>query len=159
MNGATSDIRAAVANDLLEISTVRAAAEGSVNRTIEESDELILEQILQRIADVANADVTTSDMLREGRRENLSQDEAFTLFGAIDQWASVASYAVASVYAPQSPIPRGLAGWAAKIGETLRHIASILMKPLEWVAHALNASGWSIGASFPWGISVSLNWP
>jgi hypothetical protein len=159
MIGATHQIRTQVVDELMQIYSVSAAHEGDTVRVINETEEQALGGILERLADAVQVDVTTSSILRAGDPEVLSEEQAFGLFGAVDQWASVASYAVASLYAPQSPLPRGLAGWASKIGEILQRIASILIFPLQVVARALGASSWSIGASFPWGISVSLNWP
>lgn len=77
---------------------------------------------------------------------------------AIQTWASVASYAAARFYAPASPWPRSVAGWSQKAVARLQRIASTLSAPLRRVAAALSAVSFSIGVSFPWGISISLGW-
>jgi hypothetical protein len=120
----------------------------------------LLETVLFDISLAAQRDLDASPLLQEGTREDLSEEDAWTLLGAVDSWASVASYAVSSVYAPQSPVPRGLAGWAKDIGEKLRHIVDMLKEAVVWAAKRLvGINGISIGASFPWGVSVSFNWP
>jgi glutathione S-transferase len=79
-------------------------------------------------------------------------------FAAIDGWAALASYVVARFYAPASPWRRGLAGWSEKAVERLRRIAHALLTALERVAKRLGACSWSVGVSFPWGVSIGLTW-
>jgi hypothetical protein len=87
------------------------------------------------------------------------EDEATALLAAVDAWASLASHAVAQFYAPASPWPgRGFEGWSKRVVERLRKIASMLRGALEVAVRALNAVGFSIGVSFPWGISISVGW-
>ncbi|MFF5972245.1 hypothetical protein ACFY7C_12070 [Streptomyces sp. NPDC012769] len=75
---------------------------------------------------------------------------------AVQGWASLASYVVAQTYAPQSPMR--YAGWARNIPYLLQRIAALLRLPLLTAARALGASAASVSGSFPWGISVTLEW-
>jgi hypothetical protein len=159
MEGPDEDFRQDISARLSNVPVVAVTRQGQVERVVTDQDEELLVDILNYIADRATSDVRYSSVLDEGRREEVNEEEAYDLLGAIDSWASLISYAVESVYAPQSPLPRGLAGWGKKIGKALQKVVSILLTPLKLVAAGLQASGWSIGLSFPWGVSVSLNWP
>jgi hypothetical protein len=97
--------------------------------------------------------------LAGGWDETLDEDAAFDLLGAIDSWASLISGAVARIYAPASPFKPGFGGWSKAIGKRLRWLTNLLLAPLRTVANVLNASSYSIGLNFPWGVSVGLNWP
>jgi hypothetical protein len=77
---------------------------------------------------------------------------------AIQSWASVASHAAARFYAPASPWRRSVAGWSKEAAAQLQRICSTLVSPLRLVAAALSAVSFTIGVSFPWGISISLGW-
>ncbi len=90
--------------------------------------------------------------------EELSEGDARSVLSAVESWASVASYAVGWVYAPQSPFSKKLAGWLKEVPGKLREIAETLKNALLDVAHALGVNSWSIGVGFPWGISVSIGW-
>ncbi|MGA2875197.1 MAG: hypothetical protein ABSE82_06620 [Nitrososphaerales archaeon] len=117
--------------------------------------EVQLEEILSDILIAATEDLESSQIFKS---EYLDADEANRLLSAVDQWASVASYAVSWLYAPQSPSPQRMAGWAKNIGSKLREIVGALLHALVHAAKALGASSWSIGVNFPLGISVSLSW-
>ena len=81
------------------------------------------------------------------------------LFGAVSAWASIASYITAKLYAPQSPLRRGLAGWSTKIGSQLQRIVRVLLAPLQTAAKLIGALSCSIAVSFPWaGVQVGLGW-
>jgi len=93
----------------------------------------------------------------------LTEDEGLGELAAIEAWASLASDAVLALYAPGSwnLLRRNghhVAGWSREAAERLRAIAGALMNQLAAVAALLRAVGFSIGVSFPWGISVSISW-
>jgi hypothetical protein len=56
------------------------------------------------------------------------------------------------------PWPQGFAGLKKSVGEKLREIVDALRGVLVAIAKSLRATSWSIGVSFPWGVSVSLSW-
>ena len=130
---------------------------------------------LNSIASVADApdpeaerrlDATLNDIgallegdLEHGGWESLDAESAMDQLAAIDAWAALISSAVARVYAPASPWHRKVAGWAKSVAARLRWLTNLLLTPLKAVASALGASSYSIGISFPWGVSVGLNWP
>ena len=164
MHGPNEELRAEIYNRLVELPNVEDG-----NRVVSEDVESRLDEILNRVRTEANDDIETSDVLPRIRNrletgriagDEIEQHtmESEQVLAAVDQWSSVASYASAWVYAPQSPFPRNLAGWASKVAETLRKIVNLLLTPLQVAAKALGAVQWSIGASFPWGVSVSLTW-
>ena len=162
MDGPSEQFRSSVTTSLQRIPTVKQAGQwwNPLPRSISHRDEAILETVLNDIAEAARQDVEASPLLREERRGDLTEEEAWTLLGAVDSWASVASYAVSSVYAPQSAIPRGLAGWAKDIGEKLQRVVQMLKSAVATAARRLvGVNGLSIGVSFPWGVTVQLNWP
>jgi hypothetical protein len=128
-----------------------------------------LDEILNRIVVLATIDLGSSDLLPriEDRLEagRIDDDdlgehetESKQLLASVDQWISVASYASAWVYAPQSPRAGNRAGWPKKIAETLRRLAHILLPPLRVAARGLGAVQWSVGVAFPWGVSISVTW-
>jgi hypothetical protein len=88
------------------------------------------------------------------------REEAFAQLGAVESWASLASYAVARFYAPASPWPwKKLAGWSKGVAERLRRVAGLLLTPLKGVAYVLGASLYSISVGFPFGVAIGLEWP
>lgn len=143
MNGPTDEYRASIFTDLEEIPTVQDQVR-VVTPEIEDQLDSVLIQIYRDVS----REVETSNLLRANE---IGEEDAYALLTAIDQWASVASYAVAWVYAPQSPSPKRLAGWAARIADYLRRIADVLRNALATAARCLRAASWSIGVSFPWG--------
>ena len=72
-----------------------------VNEGVEES----LGEVLERIVDALGEDTENSRLLSQ---VSLSTEDAQELLLAVDEWASVASYAVAWVYAGMSPLPRNM---------------------------------------------------
>jgi hypothetical protein len=109
--------------------------------------EEALEGLLGEIEGLVVADVD------RGAGEDAEGDLA-----AIESWASLASYAAARFYAPASPWPRSLGGWSKRAVARLRSIANALSTALKPVAQALGAASFSIGVSFPWGVSIGLSW-
>jgi hypothetical protein len=150
MNGPTNIYRQQVFNRLKELPNTA----GGV-RVVTPQLEARLEGILSDILRAASEDVESSRLLRT---DNVDSREADQLVAAIDQWASVASFAVSWLYAPQSPSVEKMAGWAKKIGNKLREIAGALLRALVVAAKSLGATSWSIGVNFPLGMSVSLTW-
>jgi hypothetical protein len=125
----------------------------SVADAPDEEAELRLEATLNDIGGLLERDVATADS------DALDDESAMDQLAAIDAWAGLISSAVARVYAPASPWRRGVAGWAKRVAARLRWLTNLLLVPLKAVAAALGASSYSIGVSFPWGVSVGLNWP
>jgi hypothetical protein len=87
------------------------------------------------------------------------EEQAWTDLAKLESWASLASFAVASLSAPGSPFPFRLAGWGEKAVGKLRDIADRLKGKLQDVGDKIGADSISIGVAFPWGVQVSLNWP
>jgi hypothetical protein len=52
-----------------------------------------------------------------------------------------------------------VAGWGKKAVAALQLVVKALVTPLRLAAQAIGASNWSLGVSFPWGISVGVGWP
>jgi hypothetical protein len=150
MNGPDVDYRESIWRTLDEIPN-RDLNGRFVSSDIEERLEAILEDIHERM----QSDVQYSNVLA---RPDVSEGDARSVLSAIESWASVASYAVSWIYAPQSPPPWKLAGWIKDIPEKLRDMVETLRHALLVVAHALRVDSWTIGVSFPWGVSVSVGW-
>jgi hypothetical protein len=121
------------------------------NMTTEEE----LSQLLHEIDIQLRTDVEAPGLPVPGE-EPLSYVE--TQMSAAESWASLASYPMARLSAPASPLPRNIAGWGTKAVGRLRRIANTLSSALRPIAPALGAQSFSIGVSFPWGIQVSLSW-
>jgi len=119
----------------------------------DEEAERRLEATLDEIGGLLEGDLVPSDWAE------LNEETAMDQLAAIDAWAALISSAVARVYAPASPWHRGVAGWAKSVAARLRWLTYLLLIPLKAVAAALGANSYSIGVSFPWGISVGLSWP
>ena len=83
-------------------------------------------------------------------------DDPYQELAAIEEWASLASYAVSRFYGPQSPLRRDIAGWSEQAVERLRKIAETLRPRLVRVARLLNAVSFSISVGFPWGVSIGV---
>jgi hypothetical protein len=82
---------------------------------------------------------------------------ANALIAAADEWLSLASSICIRVYAPSSPSPRQLLKWSRKVAALLREICSTIELAISVAARELGASSWSVAASFPWGVSLALN--
>lgn len=80
------------------------------------------------------------------------------VISACHAWASLASHAVAAVYAPNSPFPRNMAGWGNRVIKRLEQISKILRSPLSIAARSLGAQSYSISVGFPWGVSIGFSW-
>jgi len=133
-----------------------------------QADESRAEAALQRIEEVLRADVSGDERLGPVMEEVLAGHsvdlpdidgvEANELLAVVQEWAGLASYVSARVYGPGSPMPRKLAGWSRKAVATLQRIANLLLVGLRTAGKALGAATVSIAVSFPWGISIGLNW-
>jgi len=116
------------------------------------ADEAELERVLEDIDEAVRRDLEQSPP-----RLAVSEDDAWDQLAVIESWAAVASNAAARFYAPASPWPRNLAGWSTKAVARLRSIANRLKPALHALLSALQAVGFSIAVSFPWGISIGLS--
>jgi Asp-tRNA(Asn)/Glu-tRNA(Gln) amidotransferase A subunit family amidase len=164
MNGPSDEFRAAIYEQLSAIPNVSAEGEREVTPAV----EIELSGVLGLILGTVRQQVEGSEVLNRVRAQadqtdggavTVSEIEAQDLLLAIDEWASVASYAVEWVYAPASPSPKKMAGWGRKSIEYLRQITGVLLAPLNLVADAFQADSYSLNVGFPWGISVGLDWP
>jgi hypothetical protein len=128
---------------------------GSYAEQLRGSDEeQALEDALEQIENEILRDLYSDDRLT---RDELSEADAWEQLAAIESWASVASGTVARYYGPASPWPRSVSGWSKKAAARLRSIANTLKSALQQVANALQAVGFTIGVSFPWGISIGVS--
>jgi hypothetical protein len=119
--------------------------------------EDLVEQLLSRVEEVARGALTQDvpDIYLD-EPDDIRGDR---LFSAVNAWASIASYVTAKLYAPQSPLRSGLAGWSTKIDTQLQRIVRVLLGPLRTAARLIGALSWSIAVSFPWaGVQVGLGW-
>lgn len=117
----------------------------------ERDEEEELEGVLEEIEDAIRRD------LEQGPpADQLSEEDAWSQLAAIESWAGVASNATARFYAPASPWPHNIAGWSQKAVARLRSIANTLKPALQKLLAVLHAVGFTIGVSFPWGISIGL---
>jgi hypothetical protein len=83
--------------------------------------------------------------------------QANALIASADEWLSLASSICCRVYAPASPMPRRLLKWSRNVADLLRMICSIIERPISSAARLLVASSWTVAASFPWGVSLGLD--
>lgn len=140
MNGPSMEFRLLIAKE------ARALRE----QTDDDVAETGLDNLLGRIVEELNIDVHESSL------ENL--DIGDDLVSPCHAWASLASYAVAEVYAPNSPFPRNAAGWGQKAIHRLNQISQTLRRPLEIGKRSIGAGSYSISVGFPWGVSISFSW-
>ncbi len=165
VNGPTDAFRASVYQELLGM---RTQAWDDGERVTPETEE-VLGDLLERILGQLQVDVQESVVVNPQPDEDQQGDvllatrpsleDAQAVLVAVDEWASVASYAVAWVYAPASPQPARMAGWGGKAVDMLQKIGGALRLPLKAVAVGLEADSYSVSVGFPWGVSVSLDWP
>lgn len=120
-------------------------------------DEEALEAALERIEEEILRDLDTGDDRGADAGRQLSEADAWDQLAAIESWASVASGTVARFYGPASPWPRSVSGWSKKAAARLRSIANVLKHALQQVVNSLHAVGFTIGVSFPWGISIGVS--
>jgi hypothetical protein len=85
-----------------------------------------------------------------------AEDDPYRELAAMEEWASLASYAVSRFYGPQSPLRTDIAGWSRRAAERLRKIAEKLRPRLARVAELLGAVSFSISVGFPWGVSIGV---
>ena len=95
--------------------------------------------------------------LRENPPEQQESDSA-EIVSSCHAWASLASHAVAEVYAPNSPFPRNVAGWGQNAIRCLNQISATLRTPLAVAKRPIGAGFYSISVGFPWGVSISFSW-
>jgi hypothetical protein len=88
--------------------------------------------------------------------DSVVEDDPYRELAAIEEWASLASYAVSRFYGPQSPLRKDIAGWSRNAVERLRKIAEKLRPRLARVAELLGAVSFSISVGFPWGVSIGV---
>ncbi|MFI8952636.1 hypothetical protein ACIGO6_39980 [Streptomyces sp. NPDC053750] len=95
-----------------------------------------------------------SDQEAEG--EIARDAEAEDVLAMVEAWAGLMSYVVLETYGQHSAMRH--AGWYADVPLRLRRMCGRLRGPLRWVASNMGALDFSIGVSFPGGVSVSLSW-
>jgi len=120
------------------------------------ASEEALEEALELIGARAEDDLLT--------RPDLESDDerAWELLGAVDAWASLASYAFQRVYVEEpadvgSPFRR-FKGARPDVMKRLRSCASRFKRPLEAACGVLGALSYSISVGFPLGLSVGVTW-
>jgi hypothetical protein len=149
------------------LATVRVRRETDVaaletgNSGVNEETETILANELDGLARAAAAAWNESPLRARTAEDEgeLDPDAAWDLLATVQTWAGLASAAVSHVYAPASPWPRNLAGWGKKSVVSLQNVVNTLLGPLKRAVAALQKVGinsWSIGVSFPWGVSISV---
>lgn len=147
----TDELRARIADQAQDLGNA-----GS-DRRIDHDTEEAVEHLLSEIGYEAQSALTwDAPAYADDDPDRVGEQ----LFGSVSAWASLASYVLAAAYAPQSPLPPGLAGWGAKVQTQLQRVVQLLLAPLRTAAAFLGASTWSISVSFPWaGVQVGLGWP
>jgi hypothetical protein len=142
MNGPSEEFRLAVVERSSNLRDAPdAEAEGVLLDVLEQIAEQINEELGNQVEDLGD-----------------DREAAFDQLGAVDAWASVISMAVGMTYAPNSPFPRNVAGWAKTVAERIRWLTDLLLTPLRAAQTTLGATGCAIGVAFPWGVSVELSW-
>lgn len=124
-------------------------------RLVTREAEAVLDSVLVDIASHMESDIERSQYLTS---DDVSEEYTNSVLSAVDAWMSTASYVVGWIYAPQSPWPIGLTGWSPTIARRLRHFNQISHNILSRLRDNLGASSYTVTVSFPFGISVSLNW-
>jgi hypothetical protein len=124
---------------------------------VEESD---LQKLLDEIVGEAERDLDAAYGGYE--RAELDQERAEQLLVTVESWASLASHAVNEAYAGPlrevGAMRLRLAGWAKGVAARLTKLVALLSSYLRGAMHALQAVSFSIGVSFPGGVSVGLTW-
>lgn len=143
MQGPDREFRSAIAKRIEELATTADA-------------EARLEDILASIEERVQKDEPTRIESEAGAYEELAAAEA---------WASLASDAVKALYASSSPRlfwrkgdEEKLAGWSTGAAERLRRTGGALRDKLAEAAGHLRGTSFSVGASFPWGVFISIGW-
>jgi hypothetical protein len=123
-------------------------------------DEADLQELLDEIVEHAEHDLAAESGGYEG--EDLSEDRAEQLLVSVEAWASLASHAVNEAYAGPlrevGAMRLRLGGWAKGVAARLTKLARLLSTYLRGAMQSLAAVSFSIGVSFPGGVSVSLGW-
>jgi hypothetical protein len=122
------------------------------------TEETDVEKLLADIGEHAERDLSAEF----GGREELHVEEVEGLLASVEAWASLASYVTREVYAGPlrevGAMRLHLAGWAKGVAAALTRLAGLLRGYLARAQQALSALSYSIGVSFPGGVSVSLSW-
>jgi hypothetical protein len=119
-------------------------------------EEAQLEMLLGSIGAIA------MDELVPLAEEAGDQRAAEEILVSVEAWASLASYACTKFYfeGPNevgTPLRR-LGGWSKGVVSQLTQLAQRLGQMLSQAMHALGATSYSVGVSFPFGLSVGLSW-
>ena len=146
MEGPNDETRAWIAEEALRLAEAGQAGE---------DDQWLVAELAGLLEALARA--ISDDVGVEGEVA-VDLESATYVLDAVQMWASATSYALVAVYAPASPLPRRLAGFANSVTEKTQVIAGILLAPLKAAAAILGADSYAIGLSFPWGVSVELGW-
>ena len=131
-----------------------AAREHVVARLDATIDETGLEQLLGWILDEAKADLQLPSVA--------SEEESSRLLAAAHAWPSLVSYATGRFYTePKAEVGtpfRRIAGWSKEVAKKLDQLSQMLSPVLRNALGHTQATSFSIGVQFPWGVSVSLEW-
>jgi hypothetical protein len=127
----------------------------NVVRWVEEArdndwDEDALAVALEQVAEISEADLNRL-------AEHYAEDER-VMFGAVEAWASVASYASSRFYVdgPESFLKRG--GESKRVSDSLHDLTAKWSPFLRSACAATKASSFSIAVGFPLGVSIGLTW-
>lgn len=117
-------------------------------------DETDLERLLDWIIKKAKADLQP--------RSTLGPPESARLLEAAHAWPSLVSYATGRFY---TELPaevgtpfRKIGGWSKEVAKKLDQLSQMLRPALHTALQHTQATSFSIGVQFPWGVSVSLEW-
>ena len=118
--------------------------------------EAQLESLLESISATAMDELVP---LAEGADD---PNAAENVLVSVEAWASLASYACTKFYfeGPNevgTPLRR-LGGWSKGVVSQLTQLAQRFGQMLSRAMRAIGATSYSIGVSFPFGISVGLSW-
>ena len=119
-------------------------------------EEAELESLLESIGTIA------MDELVPIAEEAENQRAAEEILVSVEAWASLASYACTKFYfeGPSevgTPLRR-LGGWSKGVVSQLTALAQRFGQMLSRAMHAIGATSYSVGVSFPFGVSVGLSW-
>lgn len=128
------------------------------DRAVAITEDTEVEELLDNIVQLA-ADDLGSEF---GDPEDYTLDNAEDLLASVEAWAALASHVTLEAYAGPvrevGAMHRRLAGWTKGVGATLTKMTGLLARYLAAAKRALGALTYSIGVSFPFGVSVSLSW-
>ncbi|HSS34624.1 MAG TPA: hypothetical protein VLL27_15230 [Solirubrobacterales bacterium] len=118
--------------------------------------EAELEDLLGSIGAAAMDELTP---LAEKAEDRSTAEE---LLISVEAWASLASYACTKFYfeGPNevgTPLRR-LGGWGKGVVSMLTDLVKRFGQMLSRAMHAIGATSYSVGVSYPFGVSVGLSW-